>query len=78
MRRGALDVDSNREPLTIGDGHDLRPLAPLRLSHASSSLLGWREAAVDKRFLQIQMAFVVECLGEDLKDTLQHTRANHC
>ena len=22
------------------------------------------------------MAFVVECLGEDLKDTLQHTRAN--
>jgi hypothetical protein len=33
-----------------------------------SSLLGWREAAVDKRFLQIQITFVVECLGEDLKD----------
>lgn len=37
-------------------------------------LLGWREAAVDKRFLQIQIAFVVECL--DLKDTPQHARAN--
>jgi hypothetical protein len=38
--RGALDVDGDREPLTIGDGHDLRALAPLRLSYGGSSLLG--------------------------------------
>src|SRR5215469_3905214 len=27
MRRGTLDVNGDRTPLTIGDGHDLRPLA---------------------------------------------------
>jgi hypothetical protein len=26
VRRGALDVDGDREPLTIGDGHDLASL----------------------------------------------------
>ena len=27
-------------------------------------LLGWHEAAVDKRSLLIQIAFVVKCMGE--------------
>jgi hypothetical protein len=76
MRRGTLDVDSNREPLTIRDGHDLRPLAALRLAHhAGPSLLSWREAPVDERFLQVQMAFVVESLGEHFHDAPQHARA---
>jgi hypothetical protein len=76
MRRGALDVDGDREPLTIDDSHDLRPFAAFRLAHASASVLGRREAPVDECFLQIQMAFVVECLGEDLKDSPQHARAD--
>jgi hypothetical protein len=76
MGRGALDVDGDREPLTIGDGHDLRSLAPLRLSYGGSSLLGGGEAPVDKRFLQIQIAFVEERLGEDLEDAPQHVRGD--
>ena len=39
MGRGALDVDGDRAPLTIGDSHDLRPLAALRLAHAGASPL---------------------------------------
>ena len=62
--------------LTIGNGHDLRSLAPLRLSYGGSSLLGGGEAPVDKRFLQIQLAFVEECLGEDLEDGPQHARVD--
>ena len=76
MGRGALDVDGDRDALTIGDGHDLRPLAALRLAHAGATLLGRREAPVDERFMQIQIAFVVECLGEDLEDAPQHARAD--
>src|SRR5262249_48730726 len=75
VRRGALNVDGDREPLTIGDSHDLRPLAAFRLAHASASTLGWREAPIDERFLQIQIAFVVECLSEDFEDAPQHARA---
>jgi hypothetical protein len=74
MRRGALDVNGDRTPVTIGDGHDLRPLAALRLAHAGPTALGRREAPVDERFMQIQIAFVVECLGEDLEDAPQNTR----
>jgi len=76
MGRGALDMDGDREPLTIGDGHDLRSLAPLRRSYRGSSPLFGDEAPVDKRFLQIQIAFVEECLGEDLEDAPPHARAD--
>jgi hypothetical protein len=51
------------EPRTIGDGHCLRPLAAFRLADASASPLGWREAPIDERFLQIQIALVVQCLS---------------
>ena len=59
MRRGALNVNSDGKALPIRDGHDFRPLAALGLAHGSASVLGGREASVDERFLQIQMAFVV-------------------
>ena len=52
------------------------PLPAFRLAHAGASLLGWREAPVDERFLQIQIAFVVECLGEDFEDAPQHAGAD--
>jgi hypothetical protein len=35
--------------------------AALGLAHGSASVFGGREAAVDERFLQIQMAFVPRC-----------------
>jgi hypothetical protein len=54
--------------LPIGDRHDLRPLAAFRLAHARASSLGGRETPVDECFLQIQMAFVVKCLCENLED----------
>src|SRR4029434_7979519 len=76
MVRGARDVNAAREPLTIGDGHDLRSLAPLRLSYRGSSLLGGGAAPVDKRFPQIQIAFGEELLGEGLEDAPQHARAD--
>jgi hypothetical protein len=78
MRRGALNVDGDREPVTIGDGHDLRSLASLRLSYGGSSLLGGGEAPIDERFLQIQIAFVEECLGEDLEDARSTPERTHC
>jgi hypothetical protein len=31
---------------------------------------------LDKRFLQIQIAFAEECLGEDLEEAPQHARAD--
>ena len=76
MGRGALDVDGDREPLTIGDGHDLRPLATLSLADASASLLGWRGAPIDECFLQIQIALVVQCLSEDFEDAPQHAESD--
>src|SRR6516164_8901480 len=72
MRRGALDVDGDREPLTIGDGHDLRALAALRLPDAASSLLGAREAAINECLLHIEVTFVVKHLGKDGEDVFQH------
>lgn len=42
---------------------------------ASASLLGWREAPIDERFLQIQIALVVQCLSEDFEDAPQHADA---
>jgi hypothetical protein len=44
------------------------PLPRLVLPTAAPPVLGWREAPVDERFLQIQMTFVVECLREDFED----------
>src|SRR5262245_17232764 len=76
MRRGTLDVDGDRAPLPIGDRHDLRPLAALRLAHARASPLGGCEAATDERFLQIQKALVVEGLREDFENGPQHARAD--
>ena len=76
MRRGALNVNSDGKALPIRDGHDFRPLAALGLAHAGPSLLGWREAPVDERFVQVQIAFVVESLGEYFQDAPQHARAN--
>jgi len=76
VRRGALDVDGDRAPLTIGDSHDLRPLAAFRFADASASLLGWREAPIDERFLQIQIALVAQCLSEDFEDAPQHADAD--
>ena len=72
VRRGTLDVDRDREPLAIGDRHDLRALPALRLAHAGASLLRWCEAPIDEGFLQIQIAFVVQSLGEDLENAPQH------
>jgi hypothetical protein len=39
-------------------------------------LLGWREAAIDERFLQIRIALVVQCLSEDFEDAPQHADAD--
>ena len=78
VRRGALHVDGDREPLTIGDGHDLRPLATFRLADARASLLGWRETPIDERFLQIQIALLVECLSEDFEDARSTPTRTHC
>src|SRR5688572_15400262 len=76
LRSGALDVNGDRTPVTIGDGHDLRPLTALRLAHAGATPLGRREAPAVEGFLQIQLASVVECLGEDLEDVRRNTRAD--
>src|SRR5215471_3961723 len=62
--------------MTIGHGHDLRPLAALGLAHGGAPMLGWREAPIDERFLQIQMTFVVECLREDFEDAPQYVGAH--
>jgi hypothetical protein len=75
-RRGALDVDGDRAPLTISDGHDLRPFAALGLAHGGASLLSWREASVDERSPQIEIAFVVERLCEDFEGAPQHAGAD--
>jgi hypothetical protein len=76
MRRGALHVHRNGQALPIRDGHDLRPLAALGLAHRGATLLSWREAPVDERFLQIQIAFVVERLREDFEDGPQQAGAD--
>ena len=76
VRRGTLDVNRDGESAAIGDRHDLRALPTLRLAHAGASLLRWCEAPIDEGFLQIQIAFVVEGLGEDLENAPQHTRAH--
>jgi len=68
MRCGALNLNSDGKAVPIRDGHDFRPLAALGLAHGSASVLGGREAAVDERFLQIQMAFVVERLRENFEE----------
>jgi hypothetical protein len=68
MPRGALNVNSDGKALPIRDGHDFDPLPRLVLPHRSASVLGGREAAVDERFLQIQMAFVVERLRENFEE----------
>ena len=52
------------------------PRAAFRLAHAGASLLGWREAPIDERFLQIQIALVVERLSEDFEDAPQHADAD--
>jgi hypothetical protein len=41
-----------------------------------ASLLRWREAPVDERFLQIQVAFVVERLRKDFEDGPQQADAD--
>src|SRR5262245_24416691 len=74
--QGALDVDSDWPPLTIRDGHDLRPLASLGLAHGGASALGWREAPVDECFLQIQIAFVVKRLRQNFEDAPQQSGAH--
>jgi hypothetical protein len=76
VRRGTLDVNRDRESAAIGDRYDLRALPRIRLAHAGASLLRWCEAPIDDGFLQIQIAFVVESLGEDLENAPQHTRAH--
>src|SRR5262245_23035908 len=73
MRCGALDVDGDRQTLTICDGHDLRPFAALGLAHAGASALGLREAPAYECFLQIQITFVVERPREDFEDAPQHS-----
>jgi hypothetical protein len=37
--------------------------------------IGWSEARVDERFLQAQIALVVQCLGEVLEDAPHLARA---
>ena len=76
MLRATLDVDGNRAAVPIGDRHDLRPLPAFRLAHARASPLGGREAAIDERFLHIQIALVVKGLGEKLKEGPQHAVAD--
>jgi hypothetical protein len=39
-------------------------------------LLCGGEAPVDKRFPEIQIAFIEECLGENFEDGPQHARAD--
>jgi hypothetical protein len=50
---------------------DLRGLAALRFAHAGPTLLRGREASVDERFVQIQIAFVVQRLRENFEDAPQ-------
>ena len=76
MRRGALNVNSDEKALPIRVSHGFRPLAALGLAHGSASVLGGREASVDERFLQIQIAFVVERLREDFEDGPQQAGAD--
>jgi hypothetical protein len=69
-------VNRYRESAAIGNRHDLRALPALRLAHAGASVLGSCEAPIDEGVLQIQIAFVVERLGEDLENAPQQTRAH--
>ena len=71
MRRRALNVNGDGKALAIGDGHDLRALAALRFAHAGPTLLRGREASVDERLVQIQIAFVVQRLRENFEDAPQ-------
>jgi hypothetical protein len=78
VRRGTLEVNRDRESAAIGDRHDLRAFPALRLAHASASLLRWCEAPIDEGFLQIQIAFVVERLGEALENARSTPARTHC
>jgi hypothetical protein len=51
----------------------LRPRPP---AHAGPSLRGWREAPVDERLLQIQIAFVAKGLRKDFEDSPQQAGAD--
>jgi hypothetical protein len=67
LRGSNLDESDYHSRTWAVRGDDLRPLAAFRFADASASLLGWREAPIDERFLQIQIALVVKCLSEDFE-----------
>jgi hypothetical protein len=62
--------------VAIGDGHDFRALAALRLAHAGPAALGGRKAPVDERFMHVQIAFVVERLREKFENAPKQAGAN--
>jgi hypothetical protein len=51
------------------------PLPRFVLPTQARSVLGWGKARVDERFLQVQIAFIVESLGEHFQDAPQNAGA---
>jgi hypothetical protein len=62
--------------MAVSDRHVLRPLAAFRLADTEPSLLGGRETAVNECLLQVKVTLVVERLGDDGEDVLQHSGPN--
>ena len=76
MWRGALDVHRHRKAMAIRDRHDFRTLAAFRLPDTVPSLLGGCESAVTECLLDVKVALVVERLGNEGEDVLQHSGPN--
>jgi hypothetical protein len=62
--------------MPVSDRHDLRPLATFRLPDTGPALLRGRETAVNEGLPQVKAALVVERLGNDGEDVLQHSGLN--
>src|SRR6476620_8229181 len=76
MWRGALDVHRHRKVMAVRDRHDFRPLAAFRLPDTVPSLLGGCKSAVNECLLHVKVALVVERLGNEGEDVLQHSGPN--
>jgi hypothetical protein len=73
---GAIYVYGDWSTMTVDYRHDFRAFSALCLSHACSALLGRRENAVNERFPQVKVAFVVERFGEDMEHVFQNSAPN--
>src|SRR5262245_16560856 len=75
MRRSTLDMDGDRAPCRSAIAMIFDPCRVVLPTHVPPPL-GGCEAAIDERFLQIQLAFAVERLREGFEDGPQYAGAH--